>query len=151
MKAFVLAAGRGERLRPLTDRTPKPLLTVGGVPLIAHALRRVRAAGIDEVVINLGWLGERIAAVLGDGRDFNLNIRYSEEGWPALETGGGIARALPLLGDEPFLLLNADIWCDLPLSALVGEGLEAGDLGRLVLVDNPGHHPRGDFALCVGC
>lgn len=150
MKAFVLAAGRGERLRPLTDTVPKPLVTAGGRPLIEHALARIADAGIRDVVINLGWLGERIRDAIGDGSRLGLSVQWSEEGWPALDTGGGIANALPLLGDAPFLLVNADVWCDLELGRLVGEGLAPGDLGRLVLVDNPPHHPGGDFGLCGG-
>ena len=147
MMAMLLAAGRGSRLRPLTDDCPKPLLRVGGEPLIAHQLRRLAAAGIGEVVVNLGWLGEQIPAVLGDGSAFGVSLRYSDEGWPALETGGGIVRALPLLGEGPFLLLNADLWGELPLTELSARGLQAGELGRLLLVDNPAHKPVGDFRL----
>ena len=150
MKAMILAAGRGERMRPLTDHTPKPLLDVGGRPLIEWHLAALAAAGIGEVVINLGWLGEKLRAHLGDGRRFGLAIAYSEEGWPALETGGGIHRALPLLGTEPFLLLNGDVFCDYPLLPLVQRGLGAGDLAQLVLVANPEHNPRGDFVMQAG-
>ena len=147
MKAFVLAAGRGERMRPLTDHTPKPLLPVAGKPLIEWHLERLAAAGFREVVINLGWLGARIPEVLGDGRRWDLRLRYSDEGWPALETGGGLFRALPLLGAEPFLLVNGDVWCDADFAALAARGLRAAELAHLLLVANPPQHPRGDFAL----
>lgn len=147
MKAFVLAAGRGERMRPLTDHTPKPLLPVAGKPLIAWHLEKLAAAGVREVVINLGWLGARIPQALGDGARFGLSLRYSDEGWPALETGGGIVRALPLLGSAPFLLVNGDVWTDADLGALVRRGLRDGEQAHLLLVPNPPQHPRGDFAL----
>lgn len=148
-KAFILAAGRGERMRPLTDHTPKPLLTVGGRPLIDYHLRALAQAGIREVVINLGWLGAQIRDALGDGARYGLSIAYSDEGWPALETGGGIHRALPLLGPGPFLVLNGDVYCDYPLAALrrCAEQLPAQDLAHLLLVPNPEHHPGGDFAM----
>jgi MurNAc alpha-1-phosphate uridylyltransferase len=144
MKAMLLAAGRGERMRPLTDHTPKPLLEVAGRPLIAWHLRRLAQAGIREVVINLSWLGESIAAALGDGSAHGVRIHYSREPWPALETGGGIRQALPLLGDQPFLLVNGDVYTDVDFAAL---RLAPGDLAQLVLVPNPDHHPRGDFWL----
>lgn len=147
MKAMVLAAGRGERLRPLTDTMPKPLVSVGGKPLIAWHLAALARAGIREVVINLSWLGEQLRAALGDGRAFGLAIRYSEEGPVPLETGGGIFRALPLLGPEPFLLVNGDIWTDLAFDSLA---LGSGALAHLVLVPNPPQHPRGDFGLEPG-
>lgn len=149
VRAFVLAAGRGERLRPLTDTTPKPLLDVGGRPLIEHHLRALARAGICEVVVNLGWLGEQIRQRLGDGSALGVTVRYSDEGWPALETGGGIRHALPLLGDAPFLLVNADVWTDYPLQALCerAQALPAGDRAHLVLVDNPPQHAQGDFVL----
>lgn len=143
MKAMILAAGKGERLRPLTLHTPKPLVRVAGVPLIEYHLRALAAAGVSEVVINHAWLGQQIEDHLGDGQRFGLAIRYSAEGEP-LETGGGIFRALPLLGDEPFLLINGDIWCDYPFAAL---GRPLSGLAHLVLVDNPAHHPEGDFVL----
>jgi N-acetyl-alpha-D-muramate 1-phosphate uridylyltransferase len=143
MHAMILAAGRGERMRPLTDHTPKPLLNVGGRALIEHHLVRLAAAGYRDVVINLAHLGERIRDRLGDGTRFGLAIAYSPEG-EALETGGGIRRALPLLGQGPFLVVNGDIWCDHPLTAPT---LAADDLAHLVLVDNPPHHPHGDFRL----
>jgi MurNAc alpha-1-phosphate uridylyltransferase len=147
MKAMLLAAGRGERMRPLTDARPKPLLTVAGKPLIAWHLERLAAAGVREVVINTSWLGEQIPAALGDGARWGLQIAYSPEPWPALETGGGIQRALPLLGPEPFLLVNGDIYADIDFSAL---RLAPGDLGQLVLVPNPPHHVKGDFVLDRG-
>jgi MurNAc alpha-1-phosphate uridylyltransferase len=152
MRAMILAAGRGERMRPLTDTVPKPLLPVGGRPLIAWHLGRLAAAGVREVVINHAWLGERIEAALGDGRAFGVSIRYSAEG-EALETAGGIARALPLLGDAPFLVVNGDVWCDWDVgrARTVAAQLAATDwLAWCVLVDNPAHHPRGDFALRDG-
>lgn len=150
MHAMILAAGRGERMRPLTDTLPKPLLPAGGAPLIVWHLRRLRAAGICDVVINHAWLGQRIVDALGDGKQWGLRIRYSAEGSQALETAGGIARALPLLGDEPFLLLNGDVWCDwAPESAqAMAAGLDgASSQAWLLLVDNPRHHPQGDFVL----
>ena len=143
---MILAAGRGERMRPLTDRTPKPLLPVGGRPLIEHHLRRLAAAGYRDVVINLAWLAVQIRDTLGDGQRFGLRIHYSEETQGALETAGGIRHALPLLGDAPFLVVNGDIWCDHPLTPR-----DPGDaLAHLVLVDNPAQHPQGDFALHDG-
>ncbi len=150
MKAFILAAGRGERMRPLTDHTPKPLLTVRGKPLIEWHLEKLAAAGVREVVINLGWLGEKIAAHLGDGAHFGLGIVYSQEGWPALETGGGLHHALPLLGDAPFLLVNGDVFTDLDFAPLLARGLCPDELAHLLLVPNPPQHPRGDFALHEG-
>lgn len=149
MRAMILAAGRGARLRPLTDTTPKPLLEVGGEPLIAHHLRKLAAAGATEVVINTGWLGEQLPAALGDGRQWGLSIAWSREGWPALDTGGGIRNALPLLGDAPFLLVNSDVWSDIDYRGLL-KAPEARDLGRLVLVPNPPQHPDGDFGLRDG-
>jgi N-acetyl-alpha-D-muramate 1-phosphate uridylyltransferase len=144
MKAMLLAAGRGERMRPLTDHTPKPLLRVGGKPLIAWHLAALARAGVREVVINLSWRGEQIRAALGDGAEFGLRIRYSEEGSPPLETGGGIFQALPLLGPEPFLVVNGDTFTDVDLGALRLSG--AAD-ARLVMVPNPPQHPAGDFVL----
>lgn len=146
MKAMILAAGKGERLRPLTLHTPKPLVRVAGVPLIEYHLRALAAAGFSEVVINHAWLGEQIEAHLGDGARFGLRIRYSPEGEP-LETGGGILRALPLLGDQPFLVVNGDIWTDYDFARAAPL---AGGLAHLVLVDNPAHHPAGDFLLHEG-
>lgn len=144
--AMILAAGRGERMRPLTDQTPKPLLVAGGRPLIVHHLERLAAAGYEQVVINHAHLGDRIEAALGDGARWGLRIVYSAEG-TALETGGGIFRALPLLGAESFLVVNGDIWTDVDFAHLA---LSPGDLAHLVLVDNPPHHPAGDFALSDG-
>jgi N-acetyl-alpha-D-muramate 1-phosphate uridylyltransferase len=147
MKAMVLAAGRGERLRPLTDSVPKPLVQVGGKPLIAWHLAALARAGVREVVINLSWLAEQLRAALGDGHGFGVTIHYSEEGPVPLETGGGIFRALPLLGTEPFLLVNGDIWTDLPFETL---SLAPAALAHLVLVPNPPQHPQGDFGLEPG-
>src|SRR5262245_39665198 len=118
MKAMILAAGRGERMRPLTLTRPKPLLEVGGVPLIVHHLGALAAAGFDEIVINLSWLGDQIRDYLGDGARYGLSIAYSDEGPEPLETGGGIFRALPLLEPGPFLVVNGDIWTDYPFARL---------------------------------
>jgi MurNAc alpha-1-phosphate uridylyltransferase len=146
--AMILAAGRGERMRPLTDHTPKPLLEAGGKPLIVWHLERLAAAGFRQVVINHAHLGGQLERALGDGARWGLEIRYSAEGeGQALETGGGIFRALPLLGEGPFLVVNGDIWTDLDFSLL---RLTDGDLAQLVLVDNPPHHPAGDFRLVDG-
>ncbi|WP_376691638.1 N-acetylmuramate alpha-1-phosphate uridylyltransferase MurU [Wenzhouxiangella sp. EGI_FJ10409] len=145
---MILAAGRGERLRPLTDSTPKPLIEVGDKPLIVHHIERLAAAGFEEVVINLGWLGEQIAGFLGDGRAFGVRIRYSREPPGALETAGGIVQALPLLGPSPFLVVSADILTDYPFARL--RETTPTRPAHLVLVDNPPHHPEGDFALDRG-
>ena len=144
--AMILAAGRGERMRPLTDHTPKPLLEAGGRPLIGHHLTALAAAGVREVVINHAHLGAQIEAALGDGAVYGLRIRYSPEE-TALETGGGIFQALPLLGPGPFLVVNGDVWTDLDLGHL---RLAGQDLAHLVLVPNPSHHPAGDFVLADG-
>ena len=146
MKAMVLAAGRGERMRPLTDEQPKPLLRVGGKRLIEYHLERLSAAGFREVVINTGWLGDKIEAALGTGEQFGLSITYSHERPEALETGGGIFQALPLLGSAPFLLVNGDVWTDIDFGALRRDPPE-GSLAHLVLVPNPPQHARGDFLL----
>lgn len=146
MKAMILAAGKGERMRPLTLHTPKPLVPVAGVPLIEYHLRALAQAGFTEVVINHAWLGQQIEKHLGDGSQFGLSIRYSAEGEP-LETGGGIFQALPLLGEEPFLLVNGDIWTDYDFTRLRAP---LAGLAHLVLVDNPGHHGTGDFCLDAG-
>jgi MurNAc alpha-1-phosphate uridylyltransferase len=148
MKAMILAAGRGVRMRPLTDITPKSLLVAGGKPLIVWQLEKLARAGFAEVVINHAHLGHMIEAALGDGSRFGLSISYSPEG-EALETAGGIALALHLLGTEPFLVVNADIYSDYDFSALAGVDLR-DRLAHLVLVDNPPQHPRGDFALDAG-
>lgn len=142
--AMLLAAGRGERMRPLTDRTPKPLLLARGKPLIVHHLEHLAGAGVREAVINLAWLGDQIRAALGDGSRFGLSIRYSEEGEWALETGGGIFRALPWLGPGPFLVVNADVFTDFDFSTLA---LTPGAWAQLLLVPNPPQHPAGDFGL----
>ena len=150
---MILAAGRGERMRPLTDQLPKPLLAVGGRPLIEWHLLALARAGFREVVINLAWLGSRIPAALGDGRRFGLHIEYSDEGDEALETGGGIFHALPRLGPGPFLVVNGDVWCDWDPGRARSIATQLDDLGWLawcVLVPNPAHHPRGDFVLRDG-
>lgn len=145
MKAMILAAGRGERMRPLTDRVPKPLLPVGGKPLIVWHIENLGRAGFTDIVINHAHLGEAIVAALGDGRHFGVSIRYSAE-TEALETAGGIAKALPLLNDAPFLVVNGDIWCEVDFSLLRNQ--PAPDLlAHLLLVANPPQHPRGDFVL----
>jgi MurNAc alpha-1-phosphate uridylyltransferase len=144
VKAMILAAGRGERMRPLTDHTPKPLLLIADKPLIVYHLEALRAAGIADLVINTGHLGERLPATLGNGHQWGVRIVYSPEPPDALETGGGIFQALPLLGAEPFLVVNGDVWTDYPLIRLPTTPL---GLAHLVLVDNPPHHPRGDFVL----
>ncbi len=146
MKAMILAAGRGERMRPLTDATPKPLLQVGGKPLIQYHLENLVAAGIDEIVINTAWLGEQLEERLGDGAAFGCRIHWSREG-EALETAGGIARALPLLGDEPFAVVNGDIWTDFPMVRMQRIELIPGATACLVMVDNPPQHSSGDFLL----
>ena len=146
MQAMILAAGRGERMRPLTDACPKPLLSAGGQPLIAWHLQRLAAAGFHDVVINHAHLGAQIEAVLQTGAAWGLSIRYSPEPAGALETAGGIANALPLLGDAPFLVINGDIFCDWDL-ARAKTCLTENDLAHLVMVANPAHHPQGDFTL----
>lgn len=143
---MILAAGRGERMRPLTDRTPKPLLPVAGKPLIIWHLERLARGGFHEVVINHAHLGDQIEALLGDGDAWNVSIRYSAEPQGALETAGGIANALPLLGNAPFLVINGDIFCDWNV-ARARDALAPDQLAHLVLVDNPAHHPAGDFML----
>jgi MurNAc alpha-1-phosphate uridylyltransferase len=144
MKAMILAAGRGERMRPLTDATPKPLLAAGGKPLIVWHLERLAVSGFREVIINHAHLGERIEAALGDGGAFGLSIRYSREPPGALETAGGIAHALPLLGGDPFLVINGDVWCDWDFRR--ARAL-SDRLAHLVFVDNPPQHAEGDFCL----
>lgn len=145
MKAMILAAGRGERMRPLTDHTPKPLLQVGGKPLIVWHIERLAQAGFKELIINHAYLGTLIETALGNGSQFGVSIHYSPEG-EALETAGGIANALPLLGDEPFLVVNGDIYTEYDFSTLEHE-LADDWVAWLVLVDNPEHNHKGDFAL----
>jgi MurNAc alpha-1-phosphate uridylyltransferase len=142
---MILAAGRGERMRPITDRTPKPLLPVAGKPLIVWHLERLARAGYRDIVINHAHLGDQIEALLDDGSAWGVSIRYSEEPPGALETAGGIANAIPLLGDDSFLVVNGDIWCDLDFATL--PKLAGNDIAHLVLVPNPSHHPDGDFDL----
>ena len=144
MKALVFAAGKGERMRPLTDTTPKPLLPVRGKPLIEWHLEKLAALGVQDVVINTSWLAHAFEPALGQGERWGLRLHYSHEGPEPLETGGGMLHALPQLGSEPFLAVNADIWCDYDFARLPRE--PAG-LAHLVLVDNPAHNPEGDFAL----
>lgn len=152
MLAMILAAGRGERMRPLTDHMPKPLLQAGGKSLIEWHIERLVRAGITDLVINHAHLGMQIEQALGNGSRFGAHIRYSDEG-TALETAGGIAFALPLLGNEPFAVVNGDIYCDYDfsnLSARAAALANSGDMAHLVLVDNPAHHPKGDFGLQEG-
>lgn len=146
MRAMILAAGRGERMRPLTDTTPKPLLKVAGKALISYHLKHLYQAGFRDIVINHAWLGQQIENTLGNGADYGLNIHYSPE-TTALETGGGIFQALPRLSPtstEAFIVINGDIWCDCALDSLQ---LPPGKLAHLLLVDNPEHNPAGDFVL----
>lgn len=143
-RAMILAAGRGERLRPLSDHLPKALMRACGRTLIGHLLEALAAAGVRETVINLSWLGEVIRERLGDGSRYGIRIHYSDEGDSALETGGGIRKALPLLGPEPFWVVNADLATDFPFAAVQ---LRPRDLAWLMLVANPAHNPRGDFGL----
>lgn len=150
MKAMILAAGRGERMRPLTDSLPKPLLPVGEHTLIEHHLRRLQAAGFNEVVINVSWLAELIQQRLGDGGRYGVKIHWSPEPAGALETGGALRRALPLLGDAPFALINGDVWTDYPFENLRCLELAQRQLVHCVLVPNPPQHPDGDFALDRG-
>lgn len=147
MKAIILAAGRGERLRPLTDHTPKPLIQIKGESIISRHLRALAAVGIQEVVINISHLAEQIKTALGDGQAYGLKIHYSYEPVP-LETGGGIFNALPLLGTEPFLVINGDIITDYPFQNLMNKPISG--LAHLVLIDNPSHNPTGDFYLSEG-
>ena len=153
MKAMILAAGRGERMRPLTDHTPKPLLMAGGKPLIVWHLERLAAAGFKEVVINHAHLGAQIEQALGDGSQWGLRIQYSAEPQGALETAGGIATALPLLGDEPFLVVNGDVYCDFdfgrfsPCTAPRRKHPWGVAFAHLVMVENPAHNNKGDFSL----
>ena len=145
MKTMILAAGRGERLRPHTDITPKPLIQVGKHRLIEYHLINLAKAGLKDVVINISWLADQIREALGDGSNYSLNITYTDEGAEALETAGGIINAMPHLGDEPFIVINGDIWCDYDLTRLMNRNLEYE--AHLVLVNNPEHNTEGDFAL----
>ena len=147
MKALVFAAGLGERMRPLTDHTPKPLIEAGGKPLIVWHLEKLAALGVQDVVVNTSWLADRFPMALGDGARWGLRIHYLYEGDTPLETGGGMLNALPLLGDAPFLLVNGDIWTDFDFARLPRE--PAG-LAHLVMVDPPGYATHGDFALDTG-
>lgn len=147
MKAMILAAGRGERLRPMTDGIPKSLVEVGGKSLLERHLDRLRAAGIREVVINLGWLGDRIVERVGTGRRYGLEVHYSDERGDVLETGGGIHKALPLLDSDPFVVINADIYTEMPVPDVA---LHGDRLAHLVLVPTPAYRERGDFDLVDG-
>ena len=150
MKAMVLAAGRGERLRPITDTLPKPLVRVAGKPLIVYHLEALARAAVHEVVINLSWLPDKLRAALGDGSDYGVRITYTDEGPVALETGGGIFNAIQLLGPGPFLVVNGDTFTDIDFGALQARAaadVRSGALARLVLVPNPTQHPHGDFGL----
>jgi MurNAc alpha-1-phosphate uridylyltransferase len=144
MKAMILAAGRGERMRPLTDTTPKPLLKVADKALIEYHIEGLAKAGIYDLVINCAWLGQQIIDALGNGQQYGVNITFSDEGEQALETAGGIINALQHLGDEPFVVVNGDIWCDYNFAKLPEK---PPGLAHLVMVDNPPHHPQGDFVL----
>lgn len=148
MKAMILAAGLGNRMRPLTLHTPKPLLEVGGKPLIVWHIEKLTAIGVTEIVINTAWLGEKLAQALGDGSQFGVKILWSHEG-EGLETAGGIIHALPLLGNQPFILLNGDVWTTMDFAPLLDVDLN-DNLAHLVLVENPQQHPEGDFTLAEG-
>ena len=144
---MLLAAGLGERLRPLTIETPKPLVQVGGKPIIEHHLEKLHAAGYSEIIINVSYLAQKIKNYLGDGQKYNVKIIYSDEGTTPLDTAGGIIHALPFLGEDPFLVMNSDIWCDHSLSFA---NLSSNKLAHLVLIDNPSHNSKGDFAYEYG-
>ena len=146
---MILAAGRGERMRPLTDALPKPLLPVAGKPLIQYHLEALAAAGVREIVINLAWKGAMIRSALGDGTRFGVRIEYSDEGDAALETGGGVFKALPMLGSGPFVVVSGDVWTDYPLSSAPAR-LGDSDVAHFVVVPNPEFHDRGDFGLQAG-
>ena len=153
MRAMILAAGRGERMRPLTDRTPKPLLPVAGKPMIQYHIETLAAAGVGEIIINLAWLGPQIRTVIGDGARFDVRIQYSDEGDAALETGGGVFKALPFLagpsGTDPFLVVSGDVFTEYPLGDALKK-LAADDVAHFVVVPNPDFHTRGDFGLADG-
>lgn len=144
-KAMILAAGLGQRMRPLTDTLPKPMLPAGGKPLLQYHLEALAAVGVHEVVINLAYLGDKIREFVGTGERFGLNVSYAQEPEP-LETAGALLNALPLLGNEPFLLLNGDVWTDYPLEKLAARALTPETDAHLVLVTNPDFHPAGDFS-----
>lgn len=144
MKAMILAAGKGERMRPLTDHLPKPLLRVAGKPLLQYHIEALAAAGVTELVINHALMGKKTEEYFADGEAFKVHISYSAEGEVPLDTGGGILRALPLLGEAPFIVVNGDVWTDYDFSYLPAE---PPGLAHLVLVNNPPHHPDGDFQL----
>ena len=146
MKAMILAAGHGTRMRPLTDHIPKPLLKVGGKSLIIWHIEKLKNTGFTDIIINIAWLGDQIPKALGDGSQFGVNLHYSDEQKDgALETAGGIIKALPFFNDEVFLVINGDVWCDYEFSN--SNPLKSGNLAHLVLVNNPEHNPEGDFAL----
>jgi MurNAc alpha-1-phosphate uridylyltransferase len=148
MKAMILAAGHGTRMRPLTDHTPKPLLPVGGKPLIVWHIEKLNQAVFDDIVINIAWLGEQIPQALGDGSQWGVKLSYSDEqNVGALETAGGIVKALPLLGSDPFLVINGDVWCDFDYTSL---SAPKECLAHLIVVPNPAHNTKGDFALDNG-
>lgn len=146
MKAFLLAAGKGTRLLPLTATTPKPLISVAGEPLIVRQIEQLKLAGVTEFIINTHWLADRLHDFLGDGSKFDVQISWSHEE-QLLETGGGIQKALPLIGQGPFLLISADIWTDFDYREFIASPLPESEVARLALVDNPDHNPRGDFVL----
>ena len=150
MKAIILSAGRGERMQPLTNSTPKPLLEVDSKSLIEHTIEALVNAGIINIVINYAHLGEQFPSKLGDGSRYNATIEYSNEQDGRLETAGGIVKALPLLGEDPFLVVNGDIWTDYPFRELEKAKLNSKILCHLVLVNNPEHNPKGDFSLASG-
>jgi len=145
MKAMILAAGRGQRMGSLTQTTPKPLTKINGTTLIEFNITRLRNAGIRDIVINISWLGDQIIALLGSGKDLGVNLTFLDEGANLLGTGGGIMNALDILGEEPFWLINADLYSDFPISN--SYSLESNTLAHLILVNNPEHHPEGDFFL----
>ncbi len=146
MKAMLLAAGYGKRLSPLTLETPKPLLKVAGKPLLQHHIERLAASGIHELVINTSWLAQQIEDYFGDGSKFGVSISWSREPEP-LETGGGITNAIKLLGEEPFLVVNGDVWSDYPLGLASADKLESDKVAWLLMVENPQHNPKGDYGL----
>lgn len=146
---MILAAGRGERMRPLTDTAPKPLLAAGGKPLIQYHIESLKAAGVCDIVINLAWKGAMLREALGDGSRFGVHLHYTDEGDHALETGGGIFNALPLLGEQAFIVVSGDIWTDFPMTTLRTR-LAAPDVAHFVMAPNPDFHPRGDFVLHEG-